>query len=414
MNHLSVRRWLEANSCIEPSLLEGAGLESLVAERLSAFGGGEPEYLAELARSPEELDRLIAGIAVPETWLFRYPRSFDLLLEFLERRRATGASTVRMLSVGCATGQEPYCMAMTALHAGWPIDRVSITGVDRNSAFLATAAAGVYGAASVRTEIPAWAVSFLRRSGDTVEVNPAVRAMVRFTRADVTGPAALRGLGPCDVIFCRNVLIYLNDAARQRLLESIGAELAAGGLVFVGHAEQVVRVAAPLRAVVAPHAFALERADAPPPTVARTPPSNARPTRTPAVRVQAAVPPSPAAAPSARPSPPSPAVQSLEDARLLADSGRTGDAETMIRAIIARVGPSAPAMELLGMIRMSFNDSAGAKRLFEQAVYLEPDRSASLLQLALLSERSGDARRATAYWERARRASSDGRQEGRP
>jgi cytochrome c-type biogenesis protein CcmH/NrfG len=70
-------------------------------------------------------------------------------------------------------------------------------------------------------------------------------------------------------------------------------------------------------------------------------------------------------------------------------------------------------MELLGMIRMSANDTAGAKRLFEQAVYLEPTRSASLLQLALISERSGDARRAATYWDRARRAPADAGQERR-
>lgn len=412
MIHTSVRRWLEANSCIEPSLLEGAGLESLVAERLSALGGDESEYLAELARSPEELDRLIAGIAVPETWLFRYPRSYDLLLECLERRLAGGVPTLRMLSIGCATGQEPYCMAMTALHAGWPRERVSVEALDRNRGFLDTAVVGVYGAASVRTEIPAWAVPFLRRSGDTVEIEAAVRSMVRLTRADITSPGALRGVGPCDVIFCRNVLIYLNAAAREQLVESICAELAVGGLLFVGHAEQIVRAGAPLRAVTAPHAFALERIDAASPAAGRTPSLGAAPAFSPAVRGVTAARPPAATPPPARYG--SPTADSLEDARVLADTGRASEAETMIRAIIARDGPSAPTMELLGMIRMSVNDSAGAKRLFEQSVYLEPNRSASLLQLALISERAGDARRAAAYWERARRTSADGQKAGGP
>ena len=412
MIHTAVRRWLEANSSIEPSLLEGAGLESLVSERLGVFGRGEAEYLAELARSSEELDRLIAGIAVPETWLFRYPRSFDLLLDWLERRRAAGALTVRMLSVGCATGQEPYCMAMTALHAGWPSERVTIEGIDRNRGFLATAAAGVYGAACVRTEIPAWAVPFLRRTGDTIEIDPAVRGMVRFTRTDVTGAGALRGSGPYDVVYCRNVLIYLNASARERLLDSLCAALAVGGLLFVGHAEQVGRGGAPLRAVSAPHAFALERTDAAAPAVGGGAPPSAAPAGPAAARIITTARAPSAAPPAARLR--TPAAHSVEDARVLADTGRVSEAEAMIRAIVARDGPSAPTMELLGMIRMSVDDPAGAKRLFEQAVYLDPDRSASLLQLALISERDGDARRAAVYWERARRTAANGKKGGGP
>jgi chemotaxis protein methyltransferase WspC len=83
-----------------------------------------------------------------------------------------------------------------------------------------------------------------------------------------------------------------------------------------------------------------------------------------------------------------------------------GESEAMVRSIIAQRGPSAGAFELLGLIRMAANDVPGAKRLFEQAVYLEPARTASLLQLAMIGERAGDPHRAAAYWERARRASA--------
>lgn len=414
MIHATVQRWLEEHTPIERSLLDGAGLEMLISERLAELGGGESAYVAELSRSSDEVDRLLAAVAVPETWLFRYPRSYDLLLEFLRDRLAAGASGVRLLSVGCATGQEAYCMAMTAAHAGWPAERVHVEGVDRNAGFLSVAERGEYGASSVRTEIPAWAVPFLRRSGERVAVDPGVRGMVRFSRADVTSPGALRGTGPWDAVFCRNLLIYLNVAARERLLEAIGAELAPDGLLFVGHAEQVIRCAVfPLRAVAVPHAFALRPVCGPAPAegkagterraVAR---GAARAGSAPERRVTSPV---PAAAPAA------PGIQrrpdeSMEEARYLADAGRAGEAETMIRGLVSRHGPSAPAMELLGMIRMSVNDREGAKRLFEQAVYLEPGRAGALLQLALISELSGDERRATSYWDRARRASSSGRE----
>ena len=120
MTHSSVRRWLEDHTLIEPTLLEGLGFESLVAERVATFGGSEPAYIAELASSPDELDRLIAGIAVPETWLFRYPRSYDLLLDFLRRRLAAGRVAWRIRNlfnlpevislVRGLNGAEPYWM----------------------------------------------------------------------------------------------------------------------------------------------------------------------------------------------------------------------------------------------------------------------------------------------------------------
>ncbi|MCC6677743.1 MAG: hypothetical protein IT436_11410 [Phycisphaerales bacterium] len=411
MTHDSVLRWLETHTGIEPSLLAGPGVELLISERIAAFGGREPAYIKELAGSSDEVDRLVAAVAVPETWLFRYPRSYELLLEFLQRLLAGGTPALRMLSIGCAGGQEPYCMAMTALHAGWPADRIRIEAVDRNGELLRAASAAEYGASSIRTEIPAWAVAFLRRSGDAVAVDPAVRALVRFTRIDILAPGALRGAGPYDVIFCRNVLIYLNAVARERLLNSICAELSPGGLLFVGHAEQVMRGAAPLRPVPAPHAFALQTvsglaAEAERPALDSRFPSiaPAHPRRAPAGPVT----PPPA---SARPAPDQQPEGSVENARELADAGSIERAEAMIRSIIARRGPSAPALELLGMIRMSVNDADSAKRMFEQAVYLEPGRSGALLQLALISERSGDERRAASYWDRAQRASPSGRSE---
>ncbi len=409
MRHVAVRRWLEEHALVEPLLLENSGLDDAVAERIALFGGSEPAYVEALDRVPDEADRLLAGIAVPETWLFRYPRSYDLLLDFLQRRLASGEPTLRMLSVGCATGQEPYCMAMTALHAGWPADRVRVEGLDRNSGFLRAAATGQYGASSIRTEVPGWAAPFLQRRNDSIVVAQPVRDLVRFTREDVSDPASLRAAGPFQVVFCRNLLIYLNSNARSSLLDAICDELAHDGLLFVGHAEQLLRGRTPLRAVAAPHAFALEqppRASTPVgPSVpaARTsvqsPPHHGQ-SRTPVAAQSPAV-----ARPAPRPAP----ADTLEVARALADAGRIEDGEAMVRAIVARSGPSAGACELLGIIRLSLDDAAGAKRLFEQSVYLDPSRTTSLLQLAILSERSGDNRRADAYWDRARRAAT-----GRP
>ena len=109
MSDSTVRRWLLEHTPLEPSLLEGAGFDAVVAEHVANVGrGDESAYLDALERSPDEAERLAADIAVPETWLFRYPRSFDLLGDVL-RRRASASTELRMCSIGCATGLEPCC-----------------------------------------------------------------------------------------------------------------------------------------------------------------------------------------------------------------------------------------------------------------------------------------------------------------
>lgn len=305
-------------------------------------------------------------------------------------------------------------MAMTALHAGWPADRIEVEGIDRNAGFLNIAERGEFGASSVRTEVPPWAAQFLRHENESIAIDPAVRAVVRFRRADVTRPEAIRGTGPWNVVYCRNLLIYLNMSAREKLLESICTELSQDGLLFVGHAEQMIRCSIPLRIVPASHAFALQ------PMHPNEPPAKqpGRPARSPKPVVNTPRPPTPAphapmpATTSTTP-PPLQEVDWLEDARVVADSGRATQAEEMIHAIITKRGPSAAALELLGMIRMSVNDTEGAKRLFEQALYLEQNRLGSLLQLAMISEKSGDERRAAKYWDRAKRASTSSHEEHR-
>jgi chemotaxis protein methyltransferase WspC len=412
MSGSTVRQWLLEHTPLEPSLLEGAGFAALVAERIATVArGDESLYIAALGQSPDEVERLTAGVAVPETWLFRYPSSFELLVDVL--RHQSAAKSLRMCSVGCATGLEPYSMAMAAVHAGWSPDRVRIDAFDRNPEALAIATAGIYGPAAIRGEIPGWATGFLERVAGAIRIDAGIRAMVRFTQIEVTASGIQ---GPYDVIFCRNVMIYLSAPARTRLVREICAALAPGGVLFVGHAEQFIRGEPTLRPVAAPHAFALQRVDG---VVEPRGPLGRTPTKIDATEASSKL--LASVRPSPRPSPVAPtravvplaaapsAVErrdDLLDARALADAGRMAESEAVVRSLIAHRGPSAGALELLGLIRMAANDVPGAKRLFQQSVYLEPERAASLLQLAMISERAGDPHRAAAYWERARRASA--------
>jgi len=414
--YTQVQRWLSERMSLDASLMTGAGFESLVAERMTTLGcGDEREYVGVLKRSEEEAEHLAGSIAVPETWFFRYPLSFDLLVEHLERRLREGARTLRMASVGCASGEEAYGMAMAALHAGWAADRVTIDAFDRSEAALGRAKNAEYGSFSIRHEVPPWGIGYLRHEGGTISVDDRVRGMVVFRRVDVLDASVLAAGGPYDVVFCRNLLIYLEADARTRLLGSITDSLVEGGLLFVGHAEQMVAVSGRMKRIDSSHAFALERVAQPaaiaPATVSKRVPEVVRvPVR---FASEGGAVPAAVLRPAATSKVPERAAEAtLESAQALADAGRIRESEEMIRGIIARKGPSGAALELLGTLRRASNDGAGAKALFEQALYLEPTRTTSLLQLALIHEGNGEKAKAERLWERVRRAQPAGNDRG--
>jgi chemotaxis protein methyltransferase WspC len=413
-----IQRWLLEHTPLEPSLLDGAGFDSLIAQRINAVSGGSDDhYLALLERSDEEVELITAAVAVPETWFFRYPSSYRHLAEFL-RERLAGADQSRSLaiaSVGCAGGEEPYSIAMTALHIGWPSPSVRIEAYDRSRVALHRAEVGEYGPGSIRTELPDYAASFLQHTDGRIRVDPALHRLVRFTHTDVTAAGALPA-EPCfDAVFCRNLMIYLSEPARARLLDSINRTLLPNGLLFVGHAEPLLCARAGLRPVPAEHAFCLERATTQPFAPPRA--SHPVPQVKPLADLPRYAPPARPVAPSVltRSAPPASlvpvapvavsVVPDMTAARELADAGRMQECEVILRAVLAKHGPSADALELLGMVRMAANDSISAKAFFEQAIYLDPLRTAAILQLAMIHERNGDLSRAETYWRRARRVS---------
>jgi chemotaxis protein methyltransferase WspC len=257
MSYARVRQWLIDNTSLEPGLLEGAGFAAAIAERIALSGGDAAKYLDALKHNVVEVERLVSEVAVPETWLFRYARSFEFLFNHLVRLRIRGDCRLSMCSVGCAMGQEPYSMAITALHAGWTPDTATITALDINSDFLRRADGARYGLSSIRSELPKWSLPYLVQGHESVVIGDDARAIVDFRHGDVITV----GLdGRYNVIFCRNLLIYLRSSARDRLMKSIVKALVPGGVLCVGHTDHFNRSEYGLQAVESAHTFAYELA----------------------------------------------------------------------------------------------------------------------------------------------------------
>jgi chemotaxis protein methyltransferase CheR len=207
--------------------------------------GSAAEYLA-LFSSPsagEELRRLAAALTVPETYFFRGTDQLRAFREHIlpERIRLRGANReLHILSAGCATGEEPYTLAMILSEAvpdlaSW---RITLTGLDLNPHLLAHAARARYSSWSLRETTPAARDRYFSREGVEYVVHEVYRRQVTFRQANLSNPPAdVFVSGRYDVIFCRNVIMYFTTDIMRAVVERFAHALAPGGYLFLGHAE---------------------------------------------------------------------------------------------------------------------------------------------------------------------------------
>lgn len=197
-----------------------------------------------------ELDELFDRIATRETYFFRESYQLDALrdqlIPALCEKRPRG-NKLSLWSAGCASGEEVYSLAMAVLESGrlhnW---QVEIVGSDFSLQALATARRGVYGQSSFRQTEPARLSRFFRSLTGRWEVLDEVRRLCRFTRANLAAADWGAVGGPFDAIFCRNVLIYFDRAARGALVTRLAERLAPGGYLFLGHSESLIDQSTPL------------------------------------------------------------------------------------------------------------------------------------------------------------------------
>ncbi len=189
--------------------------------------------------SGREMKRMINLITTHETSFFRETEHFD----FLARDVVPQAAKLKIWSAGCASGEEPYSIAITVLQArsaARPVE-AEILATDISSAILAKARAGEYTADSVARIDPATHSRFFstRRepSGPVHRVRPEVRSMVFFAELNLLHAWPMRG--PFDVIFCRNVMIYFDRPFQLELARRFTDLLRPGGYLCIGHAESL-------------------------------------------------------------------------------------------------------------------------------------------------------------------------------
>jgi chemotaxis protein methyltransferase WspC len=411
MNVRAVAEQLQRRIGVDPSSLGSNVLVNIVANRMRALGLTDPQrYAAHVQDSAAEFAALIDDVVVSETWFFRGGKVFSFLAEQARCAilSAPPTSTFRILSAPCSTGEEPYSMVIALIEAGVPRERWAVESVDLSARSLARARQGIYRESSFRETPAQLRRKYFHKSDGSWEFDPSLRELVRFRQGNLLDPELLGGEGLFDLIFCRNVLIYLHAEARTCVLANLDRLLAPRGLLCMGHAEPL-SLLDPRFQVTGPHDYFLfqRRRERKQNHVASTgempvpPRAHSRPVRSAPCRSR----------PQSLSSTQSAIVEAgdlLLQARQEADAGALDKALQICRAHLAVAEPSAHAYSLLGIIHQARQEKTESIECFRRALYLDPHHEEALLHLLLLYQESGKEAAALRLRRRLRRKAAGG------
>ncbi len=394
--------------------------EEGIARAMARAGYAELDfrpYLERLAADAAALDDLLTELTIGETYFFRTPEHFTFVrhevLPKLRQRRGPG-HVVRAWSAGCASGEEPYSLAVLLREEGWG-EHMQVLGTDVSRAALARAAEAHYGTWSLRGPEAERMRPFLQPEGRRFALAPEVRASVRFAYLNLaldTWPSPLLGIWELDVIFCRNVLIYFNRPTIEAVAQRLFASLAEGGYLLMGPSDPPLSGLAPLETLVTDWGLAYRRPDA---GAAPSVTNRVTPAPTPPLVAPPSVPPPPppeAPPPAAEPVPLEDARRALargdwrEAARLAGALASDARAATVAVRALANLDPETAARAcaeatarhpldvelryLEALLLLGLGRLAASERAARQALYLEPSLAVAHLTLGNVLRRVGD------------------------
>jgi chemotaxis protein methyltransferase CheR len=194
-------------------------------------------------KGPDEWLRVMDAFSVQETYFWREIDQVRALVDIVVPQWfARNLGTLRIWSAACATGEEPYTLAMALEEGGWGHHPIQIRGSDASEAALEKARAGLYRERSFRALAPALREKYFVPAPGGSQLRKEIMDRVTFHRANLVQPVEVTPLADAYVIFCRNVFIYFSPAAISRVVASFAAVMPPGGHLFVGASESLLKL----------------------------------------------------------------------------------------------------------------------------------------------------------------------------
>lgn len=205
------------------------------------------DYFYLLKYEPDaepEWRRVMDALCVPETYFWREAAQFRVMVDQLApvwRKRMP--APLRIWSAACATGEEPYSLAIALGEAGWGGDQVEIVASDASEAALGKARAAIYRERSFRALPPHLRAKYFDPpQGDGSRLRTELLPGIRFQQANLVHAADVASLANTPLVFCRNVFIYFSSDAIRRTIANFAAAMPDGGHLFVGASESLLKL----------------------------------------------------------------------------------------------------------------------------------------------------------------------------
>ncbi|MBJ7263104.1 MAG: chemotaxis protein CheR [Burkholderiaceae bacterium] len=454
---------------LDPASIGTQGVARIVGQRAALACEGDIErYWHVLSQSTTELRLLVEALVVPETWFFRYPESLDRVAACVAavlRRRIDG-SPVRILSMPCSTGEEPYSVAIALRDMGIAPAQVQIDALDISEVAIERARRGQYGRNAFRSPSMLFRDRYFTALPDgRYLLADEIRDQVEFRCENLFALSPYTLAQAYDLVLCRNLLIYFDVPTQQQAIDVLKQLCSPDGVLFLGPAEAGVLVRMGHRPMGEPAAFAFEsRAQVSRPSAVLAMPSvPSASERSPAVVpttpvssqaggrtslsgadrfAESAIAPSLASSSATACSDVSSRAASFSDApsraaslsdgsfscaasiktlassgetsvthdeaaieavRRLADRGRVAEAADAAQRLIEQDSANAEAHYWVGLCRDVQGQKAAAAMHYRKAIYLAPAHVEALNHLAALLDEQGDDRGAQRLRLRAMR-----------
>lgn len=390
---------------LDPESIGEATLHHGLDEACAELGARDAsELLVRIDRNDADWQRFIDCMVVPETWLFRVPEQFEDLLRHL-RELPAARRPLRVLSLPCASGEEVWSIVATLVAGGFAPGSFEVLGIDVSARAIEAARRARYRRSALRGREadPDW----FEWDGDWLSPQAALLRCAQFRVGNVLQPGLFAAGERFDVVFCRNLMIYLEEDARRQALQQLLQVLEPDGMLLAGQAEVLSAIdrrlqplpgrgplsfgwARPAPAVSggapAPAAAPLRRREADGRRGSPAPAGSGAGTQSPRRHDATAREDAPEAPPAS-----SAVDAALAGARSAADAGRLDEARAACRECLDAQPESVPAWFLLGVVEAAAGALDAADAAFARAGYLDRSHHDALLHRAALAERRGQA-----------------------
>jgi len=391
MTQFNIENLLKKKIGLDVNSISSGVVKRAISERMKDCGIRDVQnYLQWLQQSEQELEALIELVIIPETWFFRERESFNYLKHYIKSEWLTTPyqDVLRVLSIPCSTGEEPYSIAIALLEAGLSATKVRIDAVDISQKNLLTAKLGIYQDYSFRGNPLSFQKSYFQRTELGYQLCHKVKSMVNFMYGNLADLNFLVGATPYDVIFCRNLLIYFDKAIKKRTIGILERLLKKDGLLFLGYAETGLLLNTSFQRVRCYKGFTYRKPKIEAGQRLKTIEKYNQPVTVTKKTVKSSL---------------NSSGNLLETVKSLVNQGNLHQAARLCNQYIQQNPLNIQAYILLSEVYQGMGNQEQAIESLNKAIYLQPDCVEALTHLALLHEHRGDVESANLLWQRIQR-----------